>query len=214
MRLSVSIMAHPDRAERVDKLRESLGTLVPVGWDAEGPPARDPDRVWRTARRAWRLHEPAADWHLLLQDDAIVAPDLLEAVAKGLDHAPPQAIVSLYLGTGRPIPWVWERLGTRADLEGAAWIVGPRAMWGVAVALPTALIDEMVAYADTQHGIPDDMRVGRWARRKRLQAWFPWPCLVDHPDGASLVGHGSGRRALRFATGSALSWDPAGPVIG
>jgi hypothetical protein len=213
MLLSVSIMAHPDRAWRVDRLRASLGVPVPVAWDFEGPPKRDGDRIWRTASRAWELHNPSADWHLLLQDDAIVAPDLIPALEKGLERVPPAAVVSLYIGTGRPIPWVWQRLGEKADVEGASWIVGPRAMWGVALALPVANVPEMLAYAQTQHGLPDDMRVGRWARRKRFEAWFPWPSLVDHPDDESLVGHGAGRHALRFATGSALDWDPSGPVV-
>lgn len=206
-------MAHPDRAARVDELRAALGTLVPVAWDAEGPPKRDPDRIWRTARRAWEMHHPDADWHLLLQDDAIVAPDLLEATSAALTCVPPRAIVSLYIGTGRPLPWMWKQLGERADQGGASWIVGPRVMWGVALAVRTESIPDMLAYADQQHGIPDDMRVGRWARRQRWQAWFPWPSLVNHPDDESLLGHGSGRSALRFAGGSALDWNPTGPVI-
>lgn len=206
-------MAHPDRAERVDALRDALGILVPVAWDIEGAPRRDPERVWRTARRAWELHDPNADWHLLLQDDAIVAPDLLEATAKALDHVPLNALVSLYIGTGRPLPWMWKQLGEKADKEGASWIVGPRVMWGVALAIPVKSIPGMLAYADQQHGIADDMRVGRWARRQRWQAWFPWPSLVNHPDDESLIGHGPGRTALRFVGASALGWDPTGPVI-
>jgi hypothetical protein len=213
MKLSVSIMAHPDRVARVDALQAALGAPVPVAWDTEGPPWRDPERLWRTARRAWELHNPHADWHLLLQDDAIVAPDLLGALGRGLKHVPERAIVSLYIGTGRPVPGLWRTLAARADEADASWIVGPRSMWGVALALPTAVIPQMMAWADRQRGIPDDMRVGRWARRSRLEAWFPWPSLVDHPEDASLLGHGPGRRALRFVGSSALEWDPAGPVV-
>lgn len=213
MKLSVSIMAHPDRALHVAALRHALGSEVPVAWDDEGPATRDPERVWRTARKAWELHDPTADWHLLLQDDAIPAPDLLVAVTRSLRHVPERAVVSLYIGTGRPLPIVWKRLGAKADEAGASWIVGPRSMWGVALALPTAVIPSMIAWADKQRGIPDDMRVGRWAQRQRFETWFPWPSLVNHPDGASLLGHGPGRQALQFASGSALGWDAAGPVV-
>lgn len=213
MRLSVSIMAHPDRAARVDELRAALEAPVPVAWDTEGPPTRDPERLWRTARRAWGLHDPGADWHLLLQDDVIPSPGLLGTVGRALAHVPDPAIVSLYIGTGRPLPRVWERLGAEADKAGASWIVGPRAMWGVALAVPTALLAGMVEWCDRQRGIPDDMRVGRWARRNRLEAWFPWPSLVDHPDGESIIGHGPGRRALRFAGPAAAEWDPSGLVV-
>lgn len=185
---------------------------IPVAWDDEGPPTRDPERVWRTAKRAWQLHNPEADWHLLLQDDAILTPGLMDTLVGALEHVPPRCIISLYAGTGRPIPWVWQKLSEQADVAGASWIVGPRSMWGVALLLPVPVIGEMIAYCDTQHGIPDDMRVGRWARRQRYEAWFPWPCLVDHPDDESLVGHGAGRHALRFV-GDASSWDPTGPII-
>lgn len=213
MRLSVSIMAHPDRMRQVESLRAQLGGDVPVAWDLQGPPQRDHARIWRNAHTAWGMCDPSADWHLLLQDDAIVAPDMVKALETGLEYVPGLAIVSPYIGTGRPLPMIWRRLGAQADQARASWIVAARSMWGVALALPTAVIPEMLAYAQKQHGLADDMRVGRWARKNRLEAWFPWPSLVDHPDGASIVGHGAGRRALRFATGSALEWDPAGPVV-
>lgn len=211
--LSCSIMAHPDRAAKVDELQAALGRPMPVAWDDEGDPQADPERVWRTARKAWELHNPNAQWHLLLQDDAIVAPDLLEATARGLDFVGPRAIVSLYIGTGRPVPWMWQKLGEKASEAAASWIVGPRVMWGVALAVRTESIPDMLTYADLQYGVPDDMRVGRWARRQKWQAWFPWPSLVNHPDDESLIGHGPGRQALKFVGGSALEWNPAGAVI-
>jgi hypothetical protein len=213
MRLSISIMAHPDRMDQVSALRAQLGDDVPVAWDLEGPPKRDHARIWRNAQTAWTMFDPQADWHLLLQDDAILAPDMVAALEKGLEYVPRPAIVSLYIGTGRPLPMIWQRLGKQADAAGASWIIAPRSMWGVALVLPTVCIPEMLSYAQNQHGLADDMRVGRWARKMRLEAWFPWPSLVDHPDGASIVGHGSGRTALRFAPGSALDWNPAGPVV-
>lgn len=216
MKLSVSVMAHPARAGLVDSLLESLGAApgeAPVAWDDEGPPRRDPDRLWRTARRAWQLYDPTADWHLLLQDDAAPCDGFLEVLAAGLKHVPERAIVSAYIGSVRPMPGMWRGYAERADRELASWIVGRRSAWGVALAVPTALVPEMIDWCDRQHGIPDDMRVGRWAHRKRLEVWFPWPSLVDHAEEVSLLGHGPGRRALRFAGDGASTWDPAGLVI-
>lgn len=214
MRVSVSIMAHPDRTIRAGTLREALGVgPVPTSWDSEGPPSRDPQRIWRNARAAWSMHDPDSDWHLLLQDDALPAPHLMEALPTILGHVQSPAVVSLYIGTGRPVPGVWGDLARRADAAGATWIVGPAVMWGVALALPTRLIPDMLKWADTRYGIPDDMRVGRWARRQGMEAWFPWPSLVDHPDRESLIKNGDGRVARRFLGGDARAADYGGPVI-
>jgi len=209
--ISVSIMAHPARSAQVTALQQDLGRRVPVAWDNEGPAKRDPERLWRTAREAWRLYDPAATWHLLLQDDAIVSPHLLAALPGALAHVPCPAVVSLYVGTGRPVPGLWHDLAQRADAASAAWLVGPMVMWGVALIVPTYLIPEMLLWGDRQRGIPDDLRVGRWARLRRLEAWHPWPSLVNHPEGASLIGHGEGRTARRFLDSDArtVNWDGA-----
>lgn len=210
----MSVMAHPDRALTVDALRNSLGIgPLAVAWDNEGPPRRDPDRLWRNARAAWSMYDQAADWHLLLQDDAHPVPHLMEALPGMLEHVPAACVVSLYVGTGRPVPGVWHDLGRRADEAGARWLVGPMVMWGVALALPTPLIPAMIRWADTRYGIPDDMRVGRWARRSKLEAWFPWPSPVNHPDGPSLVGHGPGRTARRMLTEDIRTVDYDAPVV-
>ena len=220
MRISVSVMAHPDREGRVDALVDELAAGrrpldrdgVSVAWDNEGPPSREPNRIWRTARRAWSMHDADADWHLLLQDDAVPAHHLLERLPEALDRVPRRSIVSLYLGNVRPLAMKWEKVARRADTEGASWIVGPRCLWGVAIALPVPLIPAMVGYADRQHGIPDDMRVGRWGQRERLEVWHPWPSLVSHADAPSLTGHGPGRTARSFRRDArGATWD--GPVV-
>ena len=211
MKISVSIMAHPDRRESAERLSAEVG-LAPIAFDGEGPPSRDPDRIWRTARAAWMLHDPDADWHLLLQDDAIVATHLLEVLPRALRCVPRPSVVSLYLGSGRPLAGRWSAVVDEANSVGASWIVGPRPIWGVGLLLPTPLIPDMVRYCDTQRGATDDMRVGRWAQRSKLETRYPWPCLADHVDGSSLVGHGDGRVARSFqADARASAWD--GPVV-
>jgi hypothetical protein len=220
---SVSIMAHPDREARVRTLAaDFLGRpgpvdtdVIPVAWDDEGPPARDHDRVWRVARTAWRLHDPRADWHLLLQDDAILSPGFAQVLPELLGRlAGGRRVLSLYLGSTRPVPGIWHTLAQRADQAGAVWIVGPMVMWGVALAVPVPLIADMIAHGDTQRGIPDDMRVGRWGKSRKLEAWHPWPSLVDHPADGSLTGHGRGRTARRFAAdgGAGIDWSGGGVI--
>ncbi len=205
-------MAHPDRSLQVARLRESLQHPSRVAFDMDGQPSRDPERIWSTARRAWEMHDTDADWHVLLQDDAVVAANLMEELPHALAHVPRDAVVSLYLGTGRPLAGAWGQVVKEAREVNASWITAPRPMWGVGLVMPTHLIAGMVRYCNTQRGIPDDMRLGRWVQRSKLETWYTWPCLVDHPDGASLVGHGAGRTAHCFRSDArGCVWD--GPVV-
>lgn len=217
MRVSVSVMAHPDRSEHVDALIEALGREHPVSvsWDAEGPASGNADRVWRNARNAWLMHDPDADWHLLLQDDALVCADLIDGLSVALEFLPAKRqAVSLYLGQGKNVPRKWSSLAEKADLAGAAWIRTDRVMWGVALALPVPAIADMIAFADRRPNVPDDMRVAGWVRKQSLDVWYPWPSLVDHRPVPSLTKHNAADRvARRFHVGSAMGIDWSGSII-
>ena len=114
MKLSASIMAHPDRAEHVAALLDDLGRPVRVNYDTEGPASGNADRGWRTARGGWVMYDPAADFHLLLQDDALVSADLLAGLEQALEHVPADAVVSPYLGKGGATPHRWRRMAAEA----------------------------------------------------------------------------------------------------
>lgn len=215
MKLSVSVMAHPDRGEWVRPLLGELGLGTPVSWDSEGAPSGNADRVWRNARAAWLMHDPEADWHVLLQDDAVLCRDFLAGLAQALDHVPQtSAIVSPYLGAGGMVGQKWASIGAKADEAGASWIVAQRLLWGVAIAIPVRYIGEMIAFADRRAGVPDDMRVAGWVKRTDREVWYPWPSLVDHREVPSLTKHhAKGRRAVRHHAESATGIDWSGPQV-
>jgi len=214
VKLSASIMAHPDRTPYVDELRDALGRPVAVCWDSEGPASGNADRVWRTARGGWLLHDPDADWHLLLQDDAWPCADLLAGLENALERVPPDAVVSAYLGRGGATPARWGRMASQADRTGASFVVSRKLMWGVAIILPTKRIGEMIERADRMAGVTDDMRVAGWADRTRTDVWYTWPSLVDHRPVPSLTKHhAKNRRAERHHPGSALELAWTGPVV-
>jgi hypothetical protein len=213
--LSAAIMAHPSRGEMVDELLSSLDREIPVSWD--GPPDNLPlpERVWRNSRRTWSMADPGSDWHLLLQDDVVVAKDLLAGIELALEWVPDRiGIVQFFIGKYRPLGPVFVNLGTEADRIGATWIEHRSMCWGVAQAVRTPTIPAMLKWCDGRRGMADDSRVGRYYRDVLHQrTWYTWPSLVNHRDGPSLVHHGAGRTAQRFYSGSALdlSWD--GPVV-
>jgi hypothetical protein len=214
VKLSASIMAHPDRSALVAELRARLDRDVPVYWDSEGPASGNGDRVWRTARGGWELADPAADFHVLIQDDAVPALDFLAGLERALEHVPPDATVCPYLGQGGAAPHRWTRMAQEADRRGASFVVSTTLMWGVAICLPVRLIPEMIERANIMAGVPDDMRVSGWTKRRHGEVWYPWPSLVDHRPVPSITKHrAADRRAVRHHTGSALELDWAGPVV-
>lgn len=213
MKLSASIMAHPDRAPLVGELKDALGEDVPVAWDDAGPASSRGDRAWNTARRAWEWFDPAADWHVLVQDDAAPCADFLAGLAAALEHLPERGVVSAYLGKGQTVSARWGRMAALADERGASWVRSYMLGWGVSIALPVALVPGMIEWCDRKAGVPDDMRVSRWAQRQGLDTWYTWPSLVDHRQVPSLSGHRHPRSAQRHHQGSALELDWTGPVV-
>jgi hypothetical protein len=208
--ISASIMAHPDRLDSVKTLLDVLGEDVPVSWDDEGPASGNADRVWRNARAAWLMHDPDADWHVLIQDDAVPCIDFLLGMHQALKRIPTEApvVMSPYFGTGRLVSNRWDRLAERADQSSTSWIRTTKVMWGVCLAIPVRHIPAMIAFADRRQGIPDDMRVAGWAARNNADVWYPWPSLIDHATVPSLTKHKAhDRRARKMLTGSALGVD-------
>lgn len=205
-KLSVSVMAHHKRAHLVPELVERLGVDADrVTWD------RKSDR-WETGRRAMLDHDPDADYHMVLQDDAIICRDLIPGLQVALDHVPAEALACPYVGTRRPLTEKVTAAVEQANTLNASWIVLQTLNWGVAIIVPTATITDMVTWCDRLK-IPNyDKRVGQYYWRvHNWPTWYTWPCLVDHRDVPSLAGHGPDRRAHRFAgediSALDLHWD-------
>jgi hypothetical protein len=208
-RVSVAIMAHPKRAAFVPELEHALDRPATVVWD-DGANSR-----WGTGRRALLAYDPDATHHLVIQDDAVIPRDLAAGVEAALPHVPGDVPVCLYVGKVRPYREMVTEYVARA--ASASWLVMDRLNWGVAIVLPTNVIDEVVAYCDTL-SIPNyDSRVSAWFEANGTPVWYPWPSLVDHRESPSLVpGRGaSGRVAHRFigAGTSALAIDYTGQAL-
>src|SRR5690606_29615484 len=127
MILSVSLMAHERRAPWVDELLDSLDRPAPVAWDRH-------NSVWDTGSRAWELYDPAADWHLVLQDDVLVVPDLLARTEALLDGLEEHGVVSLCSGRGRPRQGAVRR---GVDQAQHGWMKLPSLLWSPAIILTT-----------------------------------------------------------------------------
>ena len=204
-------MAHPVREDGVRRLLGQLDRDVPVIWDEVAEPSKDPRQRWKVACRAWEEHDPSADFHIVLQDDALACEDLLAGLEEALDVLGPEGLVSAYTGTGRPDQYNVRRALRHAAEKGHSWMPTKSLCWGVAIIAPVSTIDDMLKWCShrSKAQMNADMRIGRYYRDVLgWRTWYTVPSLVDHAEGPSLVGHdGTKRVAHQFHTGSALDVD-------
>jgi hypothetical protein len=208
--LSIAVMAHPAREHFVSDLVTRLDDGVRVTWDDEGEPSSDPQRRWRTGARAWQNHDARADWHLVIQDDAIVSDDFIPGLVTALDRVKDDVpIVSPYFGHRRRMQAAHQVVTREAMARNVSWIRGWTAIWGVALVARTETIPAMLDWCGTQGDMPYDTRIGHYYRHQtNAECWYTWPSLVDHRQAPSLISHtDEGRFAHTFHAGSALDLD-------
>ena len=217
--MSVVIMAHPKRKEQVDAVLAKLDRKdVPVIWDEKN------DR-WDTGRRSMLAYNPNCTHHLVLQDDILVPRKLIAGFRRALEHTPGDVPVCGYYGRYRPHKELVLETALEAEAAKASFITMHTLNWGPAIAVPTDIIPEMIAYCDPLD-IPNyDRRLSRyWELGRKMRIWYTWPSLVDHADGPSLIPGRMGtdrserentRVAHKFVglEASALDVDWTGPVV-
>ncbi len=137
-------------------------------------------------------HQRALEWAaeqtcrvVVLEDDAIPVPLFAELVVDWLTRFP-EALVSFYLGTGRPPQYqmqIAERLIV-ADKTQADYITLPRLIHGVCYSVPPKLLPKVLARWDASK--PADYAVGDACGG---QVIYPCNSLVDHADGLPVEKH-------------------------
>lgn len=212
--LSATIMAHPVRAEAAEELQASLDRPAPIVYDTNPVPSSNRAQRWATGRAAWEAHDPTADAHIVLQDDALVCADFLAGLETALDQfETTDFLVSPYTGTGRPNQRACIRALEHADKHGHTWMSLRSLYWGVAVCAPTHTITDMLTWCSAPRRagyINQDKNIGEYYRDiLRWRTWYTVPSLVEHRGLPSLLGHDHGppRRAHRWHSTSALDLD-------
>lgn len=203
LELAIGIVGHTTRGDQAAQLAEQVGAVYRSVDNGTLGCDNNHRKVWRWM--AGRTHTPR--WTLVLEDDAIPVPDFHTHAAAALTAAP-TPIVSLYLGTSRPVAWQTriQRATTQADKADACYITSTHLLHAVAVAIRTDLIADMLNHLPP--GKPIDNAISQWARNQHHGIAYTWPSLVDHADGPTLVKHtynthSQPRKAWRTATRSA-----------
>ena len=164
-------MMHPKRIGNLEYLKERLGD-VPVSMDTD-------ENIWHTCRAAWEMHDPNAEFHLVVQDDAIICDDFLNRAESVLT----EGAHSFYFGYRKNyVEQVAAALPTGE-------IVLPYLHWGLAVCLPTAHIRPIIRWGNGCDLPPhhDDTRIKTYLRSRGMTIRYPLPSLIDHKADVSLV---------------------------
>ncbi len=196
MKISYAIMAHPRRGNWVQGLASALPEAKVV-WDQK-------NILWDTGRRSLLAYAPDADYHVVVQDDAILCHNFPEACYRALCHVP-QLPVGLYLGQPKPHGDLVTKAFERALAEKTSWIEMQGPWWGVGIAIPTLDIPALVAWGDLQQMTRYDRRIATWYAQQEKRCWYCLPSLVDHrreTGNPSLVPGHAGDRWARLFVGS------------
>lgn len=210
MQISVTVMAVPARKLQAEYIASILRLYpfsdVSVTYDPVADGTHESE--WNNGANALRAGIGKGDWHVVIQDDALLTPNLFENIEGAIANVPTKALISLYTGKARPFPKrVAEAVNKAVD---ETWLRYMLLMWGVGIVIPTSHIEPMLDFvADRTE--PYDTRIGIFYQRNRLPVYYTMPSLVDHDDdlGTAIPGHGTkpgARVAHRLATGP-VAWN-------
>jgi hypothetical protein len=176
-------MAHPKRRKAAEdlyiKLTHQPFSFVGVTWDQK-------DDEWDTGKRAL-LANYKSDWHIVIQDDAILPANFYRHVVDAITHVPELTLISLYTGRVRPFRSRVQDAVNKASR--ASWLRGNTLYWGVGIAIPTKHIKPMLEFV-TGLATPYDARIGRFYQANMMPVYYTNPSLVDHNDDmGSLIGN-------------------------
>lgn len=200
--ISVSVMSHRKRKAQAQALAKQLKQYpfidVSITWDTA-------NEEWHTGKRAMQRGIGRGDWHLVVQDDAILTPYIYTNIQGCVNSVPTKAVISLYTGRVKPLP---DRVTDAVRKAGnGSWLNFYMLLWGVAILIPSDHIEPMLDFINEPRyeDSPYDNRIGMFYQRNRLPIYYTVPSLVDHNDdlGTLLPGHATKapRIAHRLATG-------------
>ena len=206
MNISATIMAHP---KRMDQAKELHIMLMQYPFTTTSVIYDEINQEWHTGKRALLQGVAAGDWHVVIQDDAVLTPDFYENLENAILALNQKTIISLYTGTARPIPGRVKK--AVESMPDGSFLRFHQLMWGVGFVIPSDHILPMLEFVE-DIDLQYDNKVGEFYCRQGIPVYYTVPSLVDHNDDEDslLPGHGRAinedrRVAHRLATGP-ITW--------
>lgn len=172
--LSIALQAHTSREKFFPYLRQELGPEAQFSID-DGSLG-----VWGNRKKASRMHGESK-YHLVLQDDAILCAGFVkkaeEFIARMDARFPGETHAFQFYHGYRP------HFDTNEEMEEArqsGFIKRKFLAWGVAIVIPTDLIEDMIHFGERFAAYQDDTKIKNWLANKGIPTIWPVPCLVDH----------------------------------
>ena len=204
--VSFTVMAHPKRREWAEELAVQIPATIT--WDQRN------DRH-DTGLRAIKAYDVNADYHVVVQDDALLPKDFADSVREALRWVPDEPVSFYYGGKGNSRSKHVEAW-RHAKAAGASWLARKGPIWGPAIAYPTVNISSLIYFFESSEVQNYDRRVMKFYQSVGQLCWYSLPSLVEHrqENNPSLCGHDRGLRQARDFVGprSALEVDWSGPI--
>lgn len=180
LKLSVTIQAHPDRAELAEELQARLGRGVTITYDPDPDGRPSP---WRTYRECLDSTPASCTHRLIVQEDIDPCPHFLTAVRSAC-RARPHDVLIFYVGGNAPQHCSSMMRAAALGLQWAA-LQGGQFIPTVAVAWPVAHVCPVVCWVADQDQWPDSFVADDEIVNHACQALgiFPLasvPSLVEH----------------------------------
>lgn len=172
MKMSVSVMAHPKRKEFFPYLKRHLPGAF---WSID----EGKGLIWN-CRNAWGAYDPKADYHVVIQDDALICRKFFEKAEEVLKKAEGLPVSFFHVS---PLSYAKHR---HQRIQNGC-IIQHGLSGGVALCLPTKLIPAMLAFYDASKLPCDDHRVGTFLSTRKIPWYFPMPSLIDHRVGNASI---------------------------
>ena len=178
IRISKTIMAYKNRAHRIPYLRKMLGN-VSVSLD-DGSLG-----IYKNSRQSWLSSEKNSDFHLVIQDDALVCENFYKRVHEVLDKAGEDRFkyaYCFYFRLKNPKKPVFMDFNKKA-VEGLSrgLFFDKYLRYGIALMIPSSKVLEMIEHSDSLDdlGKHDDSRYSNFLSKNNIPIVYTLPSLID-----------------------------------
>lgn len=211
IKISKTIMAYYKREHRIPEIRKMIG-------DAKVSLDNGSWGLWENSKRSWLSFDPQYDYHLVIQDDAVVCRSFYKELSSHLNKHPHRFTCLYFRYKSHKTHATLNLAGENGVLTNG--FLFPRLQWGIGLLCPTAMIPDMISFADDikdeKMKNTDDLRFSRYLSSIKHDVYYPLPSLIDQSiDCTSLIGNGDnvGRQATYFIDGENNFRDRVAPHI-